>query len=439
MEINLFGYQFTFGRPKKAPQRDTLQQTLNLLPTGVERKQTVKKPNAPTLRQFARSSIPRRAINIVKDGVLKLPYRVVPVDPNDTFDYSDVNKMVMDIITNPNDVDSYKDLWGCVLEDTMVGDCGCAEIVKVANPKKPIYLFMVDGFSIEHIQGYDSSNPLMPRYAQRQARNVIKPFQNEDLLFIKKNTFSFDPNGLSPLESAFQYVDYLLNTQMYANSVTSKGMPKFILNLGETLNETQIMAFRHYFTEEIMGSGDLPIVGGSKGISSAQIGAINDDGLFLSYQALLMTIIAFTFGVDPKKLGQGSATDRSTVDEQNESVLNEAVKPYADLLADAINSKIISRLGLKGKVRFEFVYEETLNQKQAKATTLGVMWMNDAISQNEQRQMYNLPPRVSKYADMTYSEFKAAINVDYPPPGGGFNGVGKDQHSKPKGGDTQNE
>ena len=439
--MNLFGYELSFGRAKKQPERTTSMNTsmFGILGNGFGRQQTVKKPNAKYLRRFARTSIPRRAINIIKDGILALDYKIVPINPEDKTDYAVVSKMVDNIIRTPNDYETYKSFWGAILEDTLVGDCGCAEVVKAGQPDKPLYLFAVDGFTMEFVDGW-TGQPNMPRYAQIQ--NMIKKifFFDNDIIYVKKNSFSDTPFGLSPLESAFTYIDYLLNSHGYANSVAGRGLPKFILNLGENLSETQIEQFKRYLEEDIYGSGSLPVVGGTKGIGSHQIGAINDDGLYLKWMSLLTTIISFTFGVDPKKLGEGSATDRSTIQEQNENVLNEAIKPYAGLLEDIINQKILARLGLDKVLRFQFIYEETLEQKQAKTNILISQFNADAISQNEMRKELGYLPRDSKYAELTISELKASINKDYQIQGG-FNGVGKDrkENTTPKGGDNQDE
>ena len=141
----------------------------------------------------------------------------------------------------------------------------------------------------------------------------------------------------------------------------------------------------------------------------------------------MITAIALAFGVDPKKLGQGSNTDRSTVEEQNESMLNEAIRPYCLLLQDEINRKIIGRLGLSDYIKFEFTFDDTLEQKQKKQTMLTEQWNNNGITLKEYRTALGLPQIDSEYADMTQAEMKSALNKKYAIQTGGFNGLGKDQ------------
>ena len=156
-----------------------------------------------------------------------------------------------------------------------------------------------------------------------------------------------------------------------------------------------------------------------------KIGAEGDSELFLEWQKHLITIIALSFGIDPKKLGQGSNTDRSTVEEQNESMLNEAIRPICLLIQDAINEKIIKRLGLADMVKFEFYYEDTHDQKMKAQQLIVDQWNTNALTYKEYREKLGLPALDSEYNDMTQAEMKSALNKKYAVQTGGFNGLGK--------------
>lgn len=433
--LRIGNYNLQFGRHKNVPQRESLSQGLinalvNMFNHFANKQRTSKKLNEKALRQFANTAIPRRAINMIKDAILGLPWAVVNYDDNDKNEYSELKSVLSNIVSNPNDDETFEEFWGAIVEDILVGDCGCAEIVKAGNQERPFYLYSTDGFTMEHVyEWFDDKTA--PRFAQKNPfTGKYTLFNSDQILYIKKNNFSHTPHGLSPLEAAFDYINYLLNTQAYCDMVTSKAMPKFILNLGETLDETKIKEFQKYFHEDVYGSGELPIIGGSKGISSHQIGAINDDNLYLSWQHFLITVIAFSFGVDPKKLGEGSATDRSTIEEQNQNVINEAVKPIAKLIAGAINKRIIGRMGYGKKVKFTFVFEETEAQKKVKIGNVVDQYTNDLITRNEGRKLLGQSKSDDEYGDMYYSEYKAAVNMEYTPvvDKGGFNGVGQDNY-----------
>lgn len=397
MKFNILGYEFT-GRPKNEPTRSTMDNYFGMLGYSHTRiKQSVPKANAENLRRFSNSVIPRRAINLIKNGVLGLDWEIVSkVDA----DISNEIDMVKNCLTNPNSTDDFETLFGQVIEDILTGDCGAMEVVKGGNPQRPIWLYPVDGFTVEHYSLWDGS-PKGTRYIQKIGTKSI-PLSDEELVYFKANYFSYSPLGVSPIEVAFTNIWHFLNAQEYSGSQVSKALPKFILNLGEGIDNATLQAYRKYFDEEIYGSGALPMIGGSKGVNSHQIGAINDDGLYLQYQAFLIAIIAQAFGVPSQKLGVEKSNDRSTIDQLNENVLNDSIKPMAKIIERGIN-KVLRRFGLSDYVEFKFVFTPTLvQQKQAQENVL-MLWEKDLLTADEARHKLNLE-KIDK-GNMRYTEF----------------------------------
>ena len=78
-------------------------------------------------------------------------------------------------------------------------------------------------------------------------------------------------------------------------------------------------------------------------------------------------------------------------------------------------------------LKFEFVFEDTLTQKQQKQTMLTEQWNNNGITFAEYRNAIGMPHIDSPYNDMTQAEMKSALNKKYAVQTGGFNGLGKDQ------------
>ena len=118
-------------------------------------------------------------------------------------------------------------------------------------------------------------------------------------------------------------------------------------------------------------------------------------------------------------------------------MLNEAIRPYCLLLEDAINQKIINRLGLGDFLRFEFVFEDTLDQKQKRQQMIADQWNTNGITLREYREALGKPEIDSPYNDMCQAEMKSALNKKYAIQpiqskentggAGGFNGLGKNQ------------
>ncbi len=426
MEIRAFGKIFHLGikTPSDGHSQRQSATTIISLPNFTP-KDSLIKVNEWSLRNFSRMAIPHRAISLIRDGVLAQNWRIVPTNAGDKRTYGAAIKALENIILYPNETDTYESFWGQVINETLIGDNGAAEIVFTGDIHRPMKLYPINGFALEYVTGF-FTNPEFYRFCQVVGANRTYLY-DKDVLYLQHNKTVDTPYGLSPIEAAFQHINALTSAQEYASTQTDNAIPKYALDLGENVSQADLDAFRKYWREEVQGRGEQAIIGGTKGAQALHIGADGDKGLFLEWQKELITEIALAFGIDPKKLGQGSNTDRSTVEEQNESMLNEAIRPYCLLLADEINKKIIGRLGMGDYLKFEFVFEDTLTQKQQKQTMLTEQWNNNGITFAEYRNAIGMPHIDSPYNDMTQAEMKSALNKKYAVQTGGFNGLGKNQ------------
>lgn len=437
MIINFNGkeYEFKFGRKKNIPTRETSLAYYGTGTTTTLYSTINKEMSADCLRNFAKHPICRRAINLTKNGLLNCEWKIVKKDISDENNYDNEISTITRCLEQPNYSDTFRSLIGTVIEDILTGDCGCIEVVEGGNPNKPIWLYPVDGFTIQ-VRTEWIKSPKDIKYLQRSATGKEVQLADEDLIYNKMNEFSYTPLGLSPIETAFTLINYLINSQKYAGIVTSNAVPKYILNLGKNLDEQTLIKFRKYFDEEVYGSGKTPLVGGSEGIKAEKIAADNDDGLYLQWQHFLISIIAFSFGIDPKRFNEGSSTDRSTVDEQRENVLDEAVKPLAKVLEENINKKVIGRLGLQEQLVFKFIFEDNEVRKKQKSDRVLNEYNSDLLMLDEAREMLGYDKLDNDFGKMLKSEIKNALNIEYAKEtqidSGGYNGVGKNRYGGDK-------
>ncbi|MBO5632459.1 MAG: phage portal protein [Aeriscardovia sp.] len=427
MEITVFNHTLRVGLSKQS-KGNTARQTSTTIVTlpNYTPKESIVKMNERTLREFSRTAIPHRAISLIRDGVLAQNWRIAPVKPGDSRSYKTMISAVENVIKHPNESDDYRSFWGQVISETLIGDNGAAEIVFTGDSRRPMKLYPVNGFALEYVKGF-FTDPNFYRFVQVTEGCKRAYLYDRDVLYLQHSKTADSPYGMSPLEAAFKEVRSLQAAQNYASNQADNATPKMGINLGENAQAPDVEAFRKYWREEIAGTGETPIFGGSKGAGSVKLGAGSDDEMFLAWQGHLITAIALAFGIDPKKLGQGSNTDRSTVEEQNESMLNEAIRPICLLIQDAINEKIIKRLGLADMVKFEFYYEDTHDQKMKAQQLIVDQWNTNALTYKEYREKLGLPALDSEYNDMTQAEMKSALNKKYAIQTGGFNGLGKDQ------------
>lgn len=388
------------------------------------KKQTTVKPDALLLRNWSRNNaIVRRCINIIKDKLVRQPYEFVS---KTTDDNEELISILTKVLEKPNNEDNRRTFKSSIYEDLVSGDCGCFEVATTGNPYRPLFLFPVDGFSVEFVLDHKTF-----KYAQRVTDSATmvpmdyQYFTDKELVYLKKQSFTNNPFGLSPIESAFEYIKALTQTFNYSADIASNALPKYMANI-KGLQGDQLNAYRTYFVSECMGTPNLPLVS-AEDIESAQISPISEEATFKGYQEFVIGIIAITFGIPAEKLSIAKSNDRSTISEINENLLQDCIKPYGDVFEEAVN-RTIDILGYSDKVLFRYVWEETLEQKKTKQTMLLELYQKDAITRNELRKALGFPEATDEFSDDFITTAKAKVNEKY-----GINGFGEAKQNNTSG------
>ena len=357
----------------------------------------------------------------MQDALARQPYTFEVIDSNAKM------KRQIQALTNcvehPNLIDGRKSFTKKLLDDAMVLDAMCAEVVTCDDPTHPVYFYPVDGSSIQMVVPYDYTNPNSARYMQYQEHGQTF-YSANDIAYLQRQYFTYQPYGLSPVMVAYQYIKFYLDGCEQANDRATNATAEFLISLGEGVTSEQRREFTDYMVNEIEGTGHVPVVAGSNHVDTRQIKAINKDGLYIEWLDKLTKIIGVAFGIPPEKLGLIITNDRSTGEDQENAMVQELIKPYEDMLDDLYNNWLIPKAGLGGMIRFKFIHEESERMKADKSKRLVSEYRNGCITENEFRYFmgYNLNPD-PKYSNMTYPEKTANINVDLGI-AGGFNGNG---------------
>ena len=380
-----------------------------------------KNPTVAQLRRFSRDPIVRRAITVVQDALARQPYVFEVIDSNAKM------KRQIQALTNcverPNLIDGRKSFTKKLLDDAMVLDAMCAEIAVCDDPTHPVYLYPVDGSSIQMVVPYDYTNPNSARYMQYQDSGQ-KFYSANDIAYLQRQYFTYQPYGLSPVMVAYQYIKFYLDGCEQANERATNATAEFLISLGEGVTPEDKKQFTDYMVNEIEGTGHVPVVAGSNHVDTRQIKAINKDGLYIEWLDKLTKIIGVAFGIPPEKLGLVITNDRSTGEDQENAMVQELIKPYEDMLDDLYNHWLIPKAGFAGQIRFKFIHEESERMKDDKSKRLVNEYYKGCITENEFRYFMGYKENTdSKYANMTYPEKTANINVDLGI-AGGFNGNG---------------
>lgn len=377
---------------------------------GTGRPQPKLQINFTKLRAFSESPIPRRAINYLKNQVASLDYGIVSVDGKALNGRQKREaRMVMNVLESPNNTDSWAEWVKQTVEDMLVvGYSASEKRLWPTNSERPIVLYPFDAASLNLYTDWHG-DPNTPRYAQIDRFGNVIDFRDDQLMYIRNDPRTNTPWGLSPLEVAAQTVDYLLTTQAYASRATSNATPRKLLDLGEEIDSQQVKEIRLWWRDEVEGRGHMPIIGGTKGAKSIELGASGDEELYLRWQQFLINQIANAFGMDAQKFGSVLAT-KSNGDVMDDSTDEGAVRPLASAIEDAINSRIIRTLGYKD-IKFKFRWTANMRDRKSLAAVHQIYATQDVMTIDEIRAEIGLPPLLDGKGKYTLAEYRSIYAV----------------------------
>lgn len=396
------------GRTKKEPDRQTESYPF---PFGMMmskgNNQPVPKRTPTNLRLLSESPIPRRAINVIKNGITKLNWSVAAIDENDSDKYMEICKIIERSLLKPNPSDSFRSWIEQIIEDMLVCSAGSTEILKAADQQRPFRMYPTDSFSIDLYPDWDGK-PDSYRFAQRVNGQHV-PLKASEMMYIRMNPRTNTPFGLAPLEMVWETVNYFIAAHRSAGKQTGNPFIRQILNLGKTADPKAVAAYRVYWEQEVQGRGSTPIIGGSEGPSVLNLGAVDDKALFIEWQRFLIEVVAIAFDISPKKLGQTKDVNRSTADSEDDDT-NDTIQSIAENIVEHINNHIIDGIfHLGGAVEFKFHYETSLKQQKLKAEVDAIYLDRRVVTPDEVRDSMAKKELPNKHGEVLLMPGKTTV------------------------------
>lgn len=354
------------GRTKNEPDRKTDNYPFPFgFFSGWGKGQPVLKRTPANLRSLSESPIPRRAINVIKDGISKLEWSVTAINETDQERWQEICNVLSNVMRKPNPTDSFR-LWvEQIVEDMLVASAGSTEILQAGDKLRPLRMYPVDTFSVELYPNWDGKRDSY-RYAQRKPLGGYAHLTDAELMYIRMNPRTNTPFGLSPLETVWESVNHFIGAHKSAGNQAKNTFIRKILNLGKGAGTDAVKAYSAYWENEVQGRGKMPVIGGDSP-SVLDLGATDDKALFLEWQRFLIEVIAISFGVSPKKLGQTKDVNRSTADSENDDT-QDTIQAIADTIAEHINNEIIEgQFKMGHAIKFKFNYATSLKDQKLKA------------------------------------------------------------------------
>jgi HK97 family phage portal protein len=310
----------------------------------------------------------------------------------------------------PNRDDSFRSLIEQVLEDTLCG-AGAIEQQLTGDPLRPVMLWPVDGLSIEVDAGWDGeAGSIRYRQSYSGIGSASVELTNDELIYIRPNPSTHTPFGLGPLEVAFQSIARQLAVADYAGKVAANTRPGLMLNLGPEIGIDQIQAFRSYWRNEVEGQGLMPIIGAGKEVQALRLTPEGDGALYLKYQDWIVREIASCFDLSPQNMGLERDVNRGTSETAQDRDWDQAIKPFAGLIAAHLNRDLIQ--GLLGDHDLEFRWTGLDRaDEQATSEIWRTYYTTNVLTPNEMRTRLGLPKLTAQWGDLLYADAQIAISA----------------------------
>jgi phage portal protein BeeE len=328
------------------------------------------KPTPANLRKFAETPVARHAINVVKDKIASMDWKIKLRRGYSNVEVPDAAERMQVLrrcLEEPNVSDSFRTVFEQVLEDLLVGGFGAVEMEATGDELRPFHLWAVDGATIEIDVTWDG-DPAKPRYAQARGGLATK--------------------NLIPLV-AFETVNQFLSANRYAGRLASNSVVQYALWLNEATPEQHDRLIR-WWQDEIEGTGRVPILSSEQKPEVLRFAGGTDADLRIQWQEFLLRMIANAFELPPMLLGLQADVNKSTAGEMADEAFQSAIVPVATLLAEHITRDLFAKkLGWR---EFEFSFNDLEARDEMEELQIQTELLKAGVlSVDEVREMRGLP------------------------------------------------
>jgi len=295
--------------------------------------------NIVELRQFAKSPWVHMVKGTIVKQAIDTPWEIRTVDDDDKKVYPEIEK-VTEFLKFPNsNGDTFKDVWGAYLNDTLEIDAGV--IFKGRNYKqKMVEMFAFDSARFlvnmdEHglIDGYY-------QYSLRHPKAQPKFFAKSDLIYGKiNNNTEFFPYGFSPLQSVQQVVELLIqSTRSNKEFFKRNAIPDGLISV--PMPDDQLERFKDEWLNEVVNKPHKLLFHNTP-VDFKQFSPTNKDMEWLEGQKWYHHLVFAAYGLSPQEAGFYEGSSRATGESQERISVKNAISPYLSHIEDKINREII--------------------------------------------------------------------------------------------------
>jgi hypothetical protein len=377
-----------------------------------------------SLRSISYKTLFSRAIERISNSVAAMPWTIAPMD-DEKADKPALEKAreLTKALSRPNqdEHDLYTTFVKALIRDILVIGLAVVERQPGTEGFQPFWLWGTPPEKIYLDSGWDASREgLHPRfwycintnansYEYLNEDNWI-PILNKNMFLIQNRVATNELFPPSPVAAAYERLNTWLSLDSYQARTVSNPVRDYMVALEEATSEEEIDRFREYWRVHVVGSGEIPVVGGK--VNVIKFGAKNDEELFVKFSDYLAGLIALEFGLSKRDYGIDPHDNRSTMGPAADLSFQDAILPIANCVIDNLNAKVIDFYA----PGFILSLTDTEPRKESEeAQTATILYTGNLVTKDEGRRRVGEKPLLqggNKFMDGSTDSVDAEVNLE---------------------------
>lgn len=322
-----------------------------------------------TLRNFSVNyPVARACIDYLKTKIIKLNWKIVPANDEDTLDKNDPRLEILnDFFKHPMGYRSkYRAFIDAILEDYLVIGAVAIERLRTRGQMFLGALKMVDAATIS-IYVDDSGRlpePPQPAFAQMVRGQKVAELTQDELIYETRNARTNTMFGLSPIESIIVQAEAAMQGSLYSLNWFKEGnIPEGFGELPENWSLDQIKKFQASFDALLAGNPKYQtrIKMVPKGFNYTPAKKPESVG-YERFELWILQLTCTVFGVPPQDIGFTHQVNKSSSDTQQEMGQERGMRPIAQFLEDMFTAIIQDDFGFKD-LKFSYIDVDPTDKK----------------------------------------------------------------------------
>jgi hypothetical protein len=347
---------------------------------------------SPTnLRNIARNVLFDKAIERISNGVAAIPWIIDPPE-----EYKDDKKAIAQTrlltrgLQKPSTDfrhNTYRKFVKSIVRDLCVFGTSAIERQQ-GDDGKAFWLWNPCAEYVKIDPNWDE-DPETPRYwycPPKTNPTDWKAVYDDELFLIQARVSSYEIACSSPVKLAYDDINTWIGLHGYQARTVSNGVRDYMINI-ENANEDEVDAFREYWRSDVVGRGEIPVIGGK--VTVVKFGAKTDDELFLKYTEILTGLIALYFGLSHRDVGIISDDSYATADVAQAHSFQDAILPVAQIIIEDLDNQVIDYYYPEYSIG---VADNEPRKELEEAQRATMVYEKGLSTKNESRRMIGEPP-----------------------------------------------